>query len=58
MKCSPFTLVVAPGSTVAMVSEFESPSNETMDYLVEAIAGAYSYFYIQVRSQRLFLQSF
>jgi len=32
-----------------MYSEVESPSIEVMDYLVEAVAGEYGYFYIQAK---------
>jgi hypothetical protein len=48
-KCSPFSLVVEPGRTVSMTSEVESPYNQTMDFLVEAVAGEPSYFYIQAK---------
>lgn len=48
-KCSPFALTVNPGPTVSAVTEAESPYNQTMDYLVEAIAGQLSYFYIQAK---------
>ena len=48
-KCSPFSLTVDPGPTVSAMSEAESPYNQTMDYLVESIAGQLSYFYIQAK---------
>jgi hypothetical protein len=48
-KCSPFDLTIVPGPTVPMYSEVESPSIEAMDYLVEAVAGEYGYFYIQAK---------
>jgi len=47
--CSPFDLLVVPGPTVPMISEAESPADEIMDYLVEAVAGEYGYFYIQAK---------
>lgn len=49
LKCSPFSLTVSPGSTVSAMSEVESPANETMDFLVEAVAGEFSYFFIQAK---------
>jgi uncharacterized protein YpmB len=49
LKCSPFALTVSPGSTVPTMSEAESPSDESSDYLVEAVAGQFGYFYIQAR---------
>ena len=48
-KCSPFALTIEPGPTVSAMSEAESPYNQTMDYLVEAVAGQMSYFYIQAK---------
>jgi len=48
-KCSPFALNVVPGPTIPSVSEAESPSFEAMDYLVEAVAGEFGYFYIQAK---------
>ena len=47
--CSPFSLLVTPGKTVAEKSEAESPSHEKMDYLREAVAGEFGYFYIQAK---------
>eukprot|EP01032_Pedospumella_encystans_P016613 gene16613-18946_t len=47
--CPPFNLVVSPGPTVPSVSEVETPSNELMDYLVEAVSGEYGILYIQAK---------
>jgi hypothetical protein len=44
-KCSPFNLAVTSGPTIPLTTEAESPSVETMDYLKEAVAGEYGYFY-------------
>jgi hypothetical protein len=48
-KCSPFDLLIVPGPTVPAMCEAESPSFEKMDYLVEAVAGEFGYFYIQAK---------
>ena len=48
-QCSPFHPVVAPGPTVPALSEAESPSTETLDYLAEAIAGHFATVYIQAK---------
>lgn len=48
-KCSPFALNVSPGPTVPIMSEAESPADEKMDYLVEAVAGQFGFFYIQAK---------
>ena len=47
--CSPFSPYIAPGPTVPAMSEVESPSVEVTDYLQEAVAGHYGYFYIQAK---------
>lgn len=47
--CSPFPLLVEPGPTVPQMSEAESPADESMDYLVESVAGEFGYFYIQAK---------
>ena len=48
-SCSPFSLAVSPGPTVATVSEAESPSSELSDYLVEGVAGQFGYIYLQAK---------
>ena len=48
-RCSPFHPFVAPGPTVPSLSEAESPAEEKMDYLVEAVTGHYGYYYIQAK---------
>jgi hypothetical protein len=47
--CSPFTLFVDPGPTIAQTTEVEGALSPLMDGLVEAAAGDMAYFSIQAK---------
>jgi hypothetical protein len=47
--CSPFTLFVDPGPTVAVTTEAEGALSPLMDGLTEAAAGDMGYFFIQAK---------
>jgi len=47
--CSPFTLFVDPGPTVAVTTEAEGALSPLMDGLTEAAAGDMGYFHIQAK---------